>query len=821
MNQYQFVQVLLPIPLPQAFSYEVPYELRGKICFGQRVLVQFGPRKIVSALVWNLTNEEPDHELKSLVGILDEKPIINQKQKELWEWMADYYLCSLGEVMKAALPAGLKLESHTRILVIEDFEWPNPMSELEELAWLFLLKNPGASIQDLGDVLKRKNPLPVIHQLVQKGAVQLEEKLVSHYSRKTAAFIRLDSQYAEENELSQLFQTLNKAPKQREVMESYFLELENIPNSKGLASIPQKVLLKENASRRTAIDSLVKKGVFIRSQEAISRLEHQVPGTEKPKKLNAEQKEALRAIKHSPENSVTLLHGITSSGKTEVYIHLIQDALKAGKQVLYLLPEIALTEQMINRLRKVFGNSVGVFHSKYSDSERVELWQDVLSASNGFKLILGARSALFLPFTNLGLIIVDEEHETSFKQQDPAPRYHARDAAIVLGNICQARVVLGTATPSLETYFNARSGKYQLVLLKQRHLEIPLPEIILANSKEAHKKKRIKGHFTPELLEAIDQALVNKEQVILFQNRRGFSPYIECHSCGHVPKCRDCDVSLTLHKFRSKLVCHYCGYSIPIPHQCPNCSNNALQTKGLGTEGLEDEMGILFPYAKIARLDLDAARSRKSYSKILDDFEKGKTNVLIGTQMISKGLDFSHVSVVGIVNADNLLHFPDFRSFERAFQLMTQVSGRAGRSGSQGLVVIQSFNPEHRVIQQVLRNDFQSLYQNELKERLEFSYPPYTRIIRLTFKHKDQDLVNRSAHAFAQSLRKKWTTRIMGPQAPGISRVQQMHLRQILIKSAKGLEHKQIRQDIRHLIQKMNTDKTFRAVIIQPDVDPV
>jgi len=820
MDQDLYAQVLLPIRLPQAFTYKIPEELKGKLRFGQRVLVQFGPRRIQSALVWSTHSQKPDQEIKSIIGILDEQAVINEFQKELWEWMADYYLCTLGEIMKAALPAGLKLESHTRILINNEFESLEPMSEVEELAWLYLLKNPGCSIYDLGSVLKRKNPLPIIHKLVNKGAIYLEEKLIDRYKHKTETHIQLAENYQSESDFHTLLDSLKRAPKQMACLEAYLHNIEDLTKpAKRL--IPQKKFIKEYDSSKSGLNSLIKKGIFLKSQVEVSRLKGETRQLEELKELNPEQAKVLAKLKVSPKNSVNLIHGITSSGKTEIYIHLIKASLDKGKQVLYLLPEIALTEQIISRLRKVFGSTIGVFHSKYSDSERVELWKDVLSESNQYKLILGARSALFLPFTNLDLVIVDEEHETSFKQHDPAPRYNARDAAIVMARIHQARVILGTATPSLETYYNAKSGKFNLLNLKKRHKDIPLPDIVVANTKEAYRKKRIKGHFTPELLEAIDQALVNKEQIILFQNRRGYSPYLECDTCGHIPKCQNCDVSLTLHKYRNQLVCHYCGYAENAKAQCPSCHNNSLRTRGMGTEGLEDETGIIFPEARIARLDMDTARSRKGYAKILGDFEEGKTDILIGTQMVSKGLDFSNVKVVGIINADNMLHFPDFRSFERSFQLMTQVSGRAGRSKDQGLVVIQSFDPTHRIIQQVLQNNYQGLYESELRERREFGYPPFTRLIRLTFKHKNIDLVNRCSHVFTKELRARWTSRILGPQAPGISKVQQYHLRQVLIKSAKGKEHKQIRAHIRDLISKMSQEKTFRSVIIQPDVDPV
>jgi len=821
MGQVQYTNVLLPIPIPQVFTYEIPEELVSRLKVGQRVIVQFGPRKVLSALVWEIHQQKPEHEAKTLLGLLDQDPVINPYQQKFWEWLADYYICSLGEVMKAAFPAGLKLESHTRILVNENFEAPEGLSEIEELAWLYLLKNPGVKIQDLGDVLKRKNPFPIVQSLNQRGAIRLEEKLIESYKPRIQSYLELAPEWRSDEALHQVLDQLIRAPKQKASLEAYISQI-NQEADEPVWIIEHSLLLKCDGVSSAALSSLVSKKILVKTHEHKSRLEGFNADVEDPKTLNKMQLQALKQLRDFDViKPVTLIHGVTSSGKTEVYIHRIMDMIDLGKQVLYLLPEIALTEQIINRLRRVFGDTVGVFHSKYSDSERVEVWNDINLPDGRYKLILGARSSLFLPFSKLGLIIIDEEHETSYKQQDPAPRYHARDAAIVLGQIHQAQVVLGTATPALESYFNAQTGKYNLIELTERYSEIPLPEILIANAKEAYRKKKITGHFTPELLEAVDQALVNKEQIILFQNRRGYSPYLECGSCGHIPKCRDCDVSLTLHKYKNRLVCHYCGYSEKVSPKCPSCQNSSLRTRGLGTEGLEDEIGIIFPDAQIARLDLDAARSKKGYSRILEDFEAGKTDILIGTQMVSKGLDFPNVRVVGIINADNLLHFPDFRSFERSYQLMTQVSGRAGRKEEQGLVVIQTFDPNHRVILQVKNNDYLGLYNNEMTERRGFGYPPFTRLINLTFKHKDQDLVARCAHVFAQKLRKKWTTRILGPQAPAISRVQQNHLIVILIKSAKGQELKEIRSSIINLTNRIKQDKSFKSVIIQADVDPV
>ena len=818
MLQGNFVQVLLSIPLDQDFTYRIPDGLVGRIQPGSRVLVPFGPRKILSGIAIRIHQTDPGIELKEVLELLDPEPVINDIQIRFWEWMSDYYLCTPGEVMKAALPAGLRLESNTRLFTVEDFETEDPLTEIEELAWLYLRRNEGCSIQELGEALKRKNPLPVIHALNSKGAVVLEEKLSEGYRPRMEIFYRMNPDYQDEQSLHQLLNDLEKAPRQKQILEILLAREEQI-QMKGSRAISKKVL-KHQGGNPVAADALVKKEILLREKTETSRWIGDQQSHLQPADLNPEQQQAFETIRQAEADSVHLLHGITSSGKTEVFIHLIREVLKQKKQVLYLLPEIALTEQIINRLTRIFGNQVGVFHSRYADSEKVELWKDLLKSESRFSIVLGARSALFLPFSSLALIIVDEEHESSFKQQDPAPRYHARDAAIVLAKMHGAKVVLGTATPSLESYTNCISGKYQLHELKTRFGNIPLPEVIIANAAEAHRKKKIRGHLTPELLQAVDDALVNGEQVILFQNRRGYSPFVECDTCGHVPKCRFCDVSLTLHQYKKKLTCHYCGYAEPVTNECPACHNRSLRTKGLGTEGLEDEISMLFPKARLARLDLETTRTRKSYIRILDGFEKGHTDILIGTQMVTKGLDFSNVRVVGIINADNLLHFPDFRSFERSFQLMTQVSGRAGRRADQGLVIIQTYDPGHRIIKQVVQHNFQALYQAEIKDRRDFYYPPFSRLIRISLKHKDPELVNRCAYYLAKELRSKWENQILGPQAPVISRIQNQHIRQILIKSAKGQEHRDIRNHIRSILLKLKSDKTFRPVTIQPDVDP-
>ncbi len=816
----KYVDVVLPLAVGEFFTYGLPSELVDLVRPGHRVMVQFGRKRIYSAIVWRIHNLPPREEIKEILGLLDKDLLIQKPHIKFWEWLSAYYLCTLGEVMRAALPSGLKLESQTRIQYLDSFEKEKDLSEFEQLALQFIQHNPGTSLEELGKILKRKNPLPVIKSLIEKAAVSLEEKVNQSYKPKTQTVISLNKEYDTDSKLTLLLESLHRAPKQEKCLLT-FLDLQNIDDNKR-QDIPIGELLKNSGDVYGAINALVKKKILQKKSVIVSRIDFIPDQLKDEKALSPAQDIAFGEIlNHFTEGKVSLLHGVTSSGKTEIYIHLIRKELNKGKQILYLLPEIALTTQIINRLRAVFGEKVGIYHSRFSDAERVEVWKSTSDPTSKVKVILGARSSVFLPFHKLGLIIVDEEHEISYKQFDPSPRYQARDAAIVLGKIHGAHVLLGSATPSLESYYNARSGKFGLVEIKERYSRILMPEILLANTREAYRKKRMQGHFTPELLLAIDDALVNKEQIILFQNRRGYSPYMICDNCGHIPKCRDCDVSLTVHKNQRRLVCHYCAYSEQLPLQCTKCGSTGLLAKGIGTEKIEDEIQILFPDAKVARLDLDAARSKKGYARIIGDFENRKTDILIGTQMISKGLDFDHVKVVGIVNADNLLHFPDFRSFERSFQLITQVSGRAGRKNNRGLVVVQTSDPTHRVLQQVLNYDFISLYKWEMTERQAFSYPPYSRLIQLTFKHKDPELVSRCAHFFARDLRRQWTTKILGPQAPPVARVQQFYLRTILIKSGKGRELTQIRNKIQEIRHQMKQDKTFRSVIIQADVDPV
>ena len=706
-NQQNFVDVILPLPLKQLFTYGIPGNLLNEIKVGKRVIVQFGSRKIYTAIVYSIHQNAPkEYQTKDIVSVLDENPIANEQQLKLWQWIAKYYMCSVGEVFKAALPSGLKLESETKVIYNPQDIDQKKFNSTETLVLDFLADKNIASITEISSALNRKDSLPVIKSLLDKKAVILEEKLRENYKPKTESYIKLDNSITTKSQLNEIFDSLSRAPKQLHILMSYIKLSGSFMNSKTI-DVSKKQLIEDSKSSSAIIKSLVERNILSEYDKTISRLNESVVDQIEIKELSEAQQKAHDEIKEQyKEKNVVLLHGVTSSGKTEIYIHLIKEQIEKGKQVLYLLPEIALTAQIINRLKSVFGNRVGIYHSKFSDSERVEVYQNILKqdTEKKYDVILGVRSSLFLPYSNLGLIIVDEEHENTYKQYDPAPRYNARDCSIVLAQMHQAKVLLGTATPSIESYFNSKANKYGLVQLNTRFQNIKLPEIQLVDILRAKKRKEMKSHFSPTLLDGIKDSLAMNEQVILFQNRRGFAPYLECDMCGWIPYCTNCDVSLTYHRHKNELVCHYCGYTIRSPKTCKACGNTAVQTRGFGTQKIEDEIKIFFPEAIVARMDLDSTRSKNAYLNIISGFEDGKIDILIGTQMVSKGLDFDNVSLVGILNADNMLNYPDFRAFERSYQLMAQVSGRAGRKNKQGKVIIQSSNPEHPILQFVLES---------------------------------------------------------------------------------------------------------------------
>lgn len=740
----RYVDVILPLPLEGLFTYGVSDELAAQVQAGVRVVVPFNKSKRYTAIAVRIHDEKPDFDTKNIIEILDTQPIILPEQLRLWQWISDYYMAPLGEVMNAALPAGLKNEDG--------------------------------------------------------------------YQPKTETCIGLCEAYRSEQALHLAFDMLHRAEKQQKVLAEFLsFDYEN-------SDITRDELMNESHCTSAVLKALIDRKILYTYEREVGRLNHGGElHPEQIKPLSEPQQKAFDEIQSQFENKrVVLLNGVTSSGKTEIYIHLIQKALDEGRQVLYLLPEIALTVQMMERLRRVFGNRLGIYHSKYSDAERVEIWQKQLS-DEPYDVILGARSAVFLPFQRLGLVIVDEEHETSFKQQDPAPRYHARSAAIMMGS----PVLLGTATPSMESYYNAQTGKFGLVELKTRYQGIELPEIQVVDVKDLRRRKMMTGPFSPQLLTAMRTALDEKKQVILFQNRRGFAPMIECNACGWVPKCKNCDVALTLHKTTNTLTCHYCGHTYPVPTQCPACEGRDLRGRGYGTEKIEDQIRDIFPEARVARMDLDTTRSRNAYERLIGDFASGRTNVLIGTQMISKGLDFDRVAVVGILDADSMLNNPDFRAYEHAFMMMSQVSGRAGRKGKRGLVLLQTKNKELPVIQQVTKNDWLSFYADLIEERRDFRYPPFHHLIYIYMRHRHENVVDSAAFFMASLLRQSFGNRVLGPDKPGVSKVKTLHIRKIVLKLENGIDLRRVREYLRRAQTQLMQDKRNAALQVFFDVDPL
>lgn len=818
----KYVDVILPLPLPKSFTYALPDEGADQVQPGCRVVVPFGRKKFYTAIVCNVHYYAPaDYEVKEISTVLDASPILLPRQFKFWQWLADYYLCTQGDVYKAALPSGLKLESETIVEYNPEFEAEGPLPEREQKILDRLSVEPEQSVTKLEKETGIKNILPVIKSLLDKEALFVKEEMRRTYKPKTETRVRLRPEFANEEKLKELFDLLaTRAPKQLELLMKH-IELAGILGGAPAKEVTKKELLKRADASPAVFNALVDKHVFEVYQQEIGRL-NALPGkTVELNALNEFQQQAYEEVVRSfREKNVTLLNGVTSSGKTEIYIHLIDDTLRAGKQVLYLLPEIALTTQITERLKRVFGSRLGIYHSKFPDAERVEIWQKQLT-DKGYDIILGVRSSVFLPFRNLGLIIVDEEHENTYKQQDPAPRYHARSAAIVLASMYGAKTLLGTATPSVETWHNAMTGKYGLVQLKERYKEIQMPEIIPVDIKELHRKKRMTGQFSPLLLQYIREALDRKEQVILFQNRRGFAPMIECRTCGWVPKCKNCDVSLTYHKGIGQLTCHYCGYTCQLPCSCPACEGVELVNRGFGTEKIEDDIKVIYPEASVARMDLDTTRTRAAYEKIIADFEQGKTDILIGTQMVSKGLDFDHVSVVGILNADTMMNYPDFRSYERAFQLMAQVAGRAGRKNKRGRVVLQTKSIDHPIIRQVMENDFEGMVAHELSERQMFHYPPYYRMVYVYLKNRNEALLDLMARTMADKLKAVFGARVLGPDKPPVARIQTLYIRKIIVKIEQNAPMNRARELLVQVQREMVEDDRFKSLIVYYDVDPM
>ncbi|NDW13285.1 primosomal protein N' [Bacteroides sp. 214] len=818
----KYVDVILPLPLPGCFTYALPDEVTNLPLPGVRVVVPFGKKKYYTGIVRNVHSNAPEgYEIKEVFSILDEQPILLPQQFKLWEWLSDYYLCTQGDVCKAALPSGLKLESETVVVYNPDFEADEVLPEKEQKILDLLSREEELTITKLEKQSGYKHILPLVKSLLNKEALFVKEELRKSYKPKTETKVRLAEKATSPMFLKIFIDALKRAPKQQELLLKY-LELSNYAEATYPKEVLKKELLKSASATQAALNVLVEKNVLEVYQSEVGRLEkHLENHVTSLNPLNRNQQCAHDEIVCSFEKkNVCLLHGVTSSGKTEIYIHLIEEAIRQKKQVLYLLPEIALTTQITERLKRVFSAKLGIYHSKFPDAERVEIWQKQLS-DDSYAVILGVRSSIFLPFKNLGLVIVDEEHENTYKQQDPAPRYHARNAAIVLASFYGAKTLLGTATPSVESYYNAIHGKYGLVELKERYQDIKLPEVVPVDIKELRRKRRIVGAFSPYLLKQMREALERQEQIILFQNRRGFAPMMECKTCGWVPKCQHCDVSLTYHKELNQMTCHYCGAAYQLPKACPACEGTELRSKGYGTEKIEDEVKELFPGVTVARMDLDTTRSRVAYEKIIADFESGKTKILIGTQMISKGLDFDNVSVVGILDSDTMLNYPDFRSHERAYQLMAQVSGRAGRKNKQGLVVLQTRSMEHAIIHQVMTNDYEQMAEHELAERQLFKYPPFYRLIYVYLKSRNAELVNQMAYEMAARLQAIFNNRILGPDKPPVARVQTLHIRKIMVKIESEASVANAKELLRRVQQEMLCQEQYKSMIVYYDVDPM
>lgn len=820
-----FCDVILPLPLPNLYTYRIPFELNDVICTGHRVIVPFGKNKLYTAIVAAIHEKPPGaYQAKYIESVLDQVPLVTGNQLRFWHWMSDYYLCNAGDVMSVALPSSLKLSSETQIVMDPSFEGTvESLSDHEVLILDALQLKQTVSLGEANKIVELKSAHNVIKSLIRKGAVIVKEELKDRYKPRMVSFVELGEAYKDESMLEPVFKTLEKRAVKQLDMLMLFLRMASGAGDDA-KDIRKSDLLKTGDV--SALNALVKKGILNVFERQVGRISHE-DGSHKKIQLEPFQEKAIAGIReHFLTKEVVLLHGITSSGKTELYTKLIEETLEKGKQVLYLLPEIALTAQLVTRLRKTFGDDIGVYHSRFNPNERAEIWEEVLSFKekgklSRFKIILGARSALFLPYADLGLVIIDEEHDSSYKQQDPAPRYQARDAAIFLAKMYGAKTVLGSATPSLESYYNARENKYGLVELNERFGGLSLPSIHLVDVGKETKERAMKSHFSPQLIEGIRLALQHNEQVILFQNRRGFAPVLECDTCGWSPKCVNCDVTLVYHKQSRQVRCHYCGYSLRTPSTCGACGDHYLKVKGFGTEKIEEEISVFFPEAKVARMDLDTTRSRYAYQQIIQDFEERKIDILVGTQMVAKGLDFDHVSLVGVLDADGLLRFPDFRAHERAFQLMEQVAGRAGRKGKKGDVLIQTRNTEHAVLHSVKEHDYAALYREELAQRKKFNYPPFSRLIDIMVQHPDADQVNGLSEALAIEMRKFFGQRILGPEFPTISRVRNLYRKRILIKMERNSSPGNVRKTIKEILsafRKAHDDKKMR---IRLDVDPV
>ncbi len=824
-----FADIVLPLPLPGYFTYRVQAEMNDLVKPGVRVVVPFGPRKIYSGLVRKVHHRAPQgYNVKYILSVLDEIPVLQEHQFQLWEWIADYYMCTPGEVMNAALPPAMKLASETKITLNPDFDGHlEHLNEKEYLVAEALEIQNTLSLSDVSKITGQQKVFSLISNLMDKKVVLLKEELENPYRPRIEKFIKLTPEYESEEKLKEAFDYAEKkAPRQLEVIIT-FIRLSGRYQTRQ-NEVAVKDINASSPNAQGAIDSLVNKGIFERYTRVVSRFDHLEEDAGEIV-FNPFQQQALDEIKkYWQEKDTVLLHGVTSSGKTEIYIRLMQEVISQGKQVLYLLPEIALTTQIIRRIQSHFGDRAGVYHSRFNELERTEVWNNLVlggietaTRKITYQLVVGPRSALFLPFNNLGLIIVDEEHETSYKQHDPAPRYHARDTAVWLARQHGAKVLLGSATPSVESFFNAKSGKYGLVTLSKRFGGMQMPEVLVADVKKESREKKMKSHLSSLLFDHVQQALEEEKQVILFRNRRGFSIHMECDQCNYIPTCTQCDVSLVYHKKINKLKCHYCGYTVTPHNQCPSCGSAGIALKGFGTEKIEEELPLLFPKATIKRMDLDTTRAKNAFSNIIADFEEKRIDILVGTQMVSKGLDFENVSVVGILSADSMLSFPDFRAHERAYQMMAQVSGRAGRKNNRGKVIIQAMDPWHAVVRQVIDNNYEEMYANQILERRNFRYPPFYRIVLLTLSHTDPRKVNEAAAFLARQLKSVFPAEsVLGPEFPPVARIKAQYLKNIMVKLSRSSRFVNEKNQLRNIVHQYSIDPVWKKVRLKINVDP-
>lgn len=816
-----FVDVILPVPIRNEFTYRIPYEFNNQVIKGGRVVVPFGKSKLYTGIVTRIHENPPaNYSAKYVEHILDERPIITGKQYTFWTWISNYYLAPIGDVMNAALPSNFKLASETKIVLHPDFDNRNLQLDDRELLIAESLEYRGElTLKDIAEIVGIKTIHPIIKKMIEKNIILTLEELNEKFTPKTASVLLINPILTEED-LSSVIQSLEQTASKHKQLDA-LLQLIHALQIQKTDYIAKSDFLKNEVSE-SAVKTLIKNGIILQEKIEISRLKDSENEIEDAKPLSSEQERSLNEIKAGFDlNKVSLLHGVTGSGKTEIYVQLIEEELKKGNQVLFLLPEIALTTQLIQRLSKYFGDLVGVYHSKFNQNERVEIWNHVLNNDpSKYRLILGARSAVFLPFKKLGLIIVDEEHESSFKQYDPSPRYNARDCAIVLGQMHDTKVLLGSATPSMESYYNAKTDKYHLVELNERFGGLQLPEIQCADLRKERRQKSMQSDFTSYLIEEMRMALNNKEQIILFQNRRGYTPLWMCEICNWTPHCKNCDVSLTYHKQTNSLKCHYCSYVIPPVGSCKACGSNRLKMIGFGTEKIEDDLALLFPDKVVKRLDLDTTRTKHAYTNILNDFQDRKIDILVGTQMVTKGLDFDNVSLVGILDADMLLNRSDFRAFERSYHLMSQVAGRAGRKKKRGKVIIQTGDPDHWVIQHIHQHDYVGFYENEIIERKNFFYPPFYKVIQITLKHKDPFLLDQASSVLATNLKNIFKERVLGPEYPIIRRINNLYLKRITLKIERDASDKKIKERIQELIDQFYGAPNNKSVRIVVDVDP-